>query len=277
MARFQEIFNNLVVKTLEQSYQFASEFIPKLVFAIVILLIGWICAAFIRKIVSKLLKAAGFDVVSEKTGLNNFLLKGGCKKGPSAIISLIFYWLIMFSTLVMVFNTLNLEAASQLLEKAVMYMPKIIVALILLALGISLGQFIGKFVATTSKLANIPMNEALGKTASYAIIGLSIMMALEQLDVASTIVTHSFIIMFGVFPLVMSLLLIIGGRDILADVVAGGFIKKNYKKGDFIEIEGAKGKLDSVDLVTSRILDGNQEIILPNSVLMKKVVKRQKT
>ncbi|MDP8267017.1 MAG: mechanosensitive ion channel [Candidatus Aceula meridiana] len=276
MVRFQEIFNNLVVKTLEQSYQFFSEFIPRLVFAIAIFSIGWICAVIIRKIIAKILKASGFDVVSEKTGLKAFLQKGGYTRNPSSIIGLGFYWLVIFSTLIMVFNALNLEVASQFLEKVSLYMPNIIVALVLLSLGIYISRFLGQFVTATSKLANIPFYEALGKVAGYSVIGLSAMIALEQLDVATTIIAQSFIIIFGVVPLIISIFFIVGGRDIITSIIAGRLIKKDYEKGDLIEIEALKGKIESIDLASTKIIDGNQEIIFPNSEFVKKVVKKQK-
>ncbi|MBU4140977.1 MAG: hypothetical protein KKA80_03705, partial [Candidatus Omnitrophica bacterium] len=69
MANFGEIFQALVINTLNKAYQFATEWAPKIALSVIILLIGWLCALLLKKIVTKLLKALGFDVVSEKTGL----------------------------------------------------------------------------------------------------------------------------------------------------------------------------------------------------------------
>ena len=86
MSKFGGIFQDLVVKKLGQLYQFTTEFGPKVALAIIIFLIGWICAVLLKKIVSKLLKALGFDVLSEKTGLKHFLEKGGIQKNPKGIL-----------------------------------------------------------------------------------------------------------------------------------------------------------------------------------------------
>lgn len=80
MSKFAEILQDLIVKKLGQLYQSATELGPKVTLAIIIFLVGWICAVLLKKIISKLLKALGLDVVSEKTGLKHFLEKGGVGK-----------------------------------------------------------------------------------------------------------------------------------------------------------------------------------------------------
>ncbi|UCC96098.1 MAG: hypothetical protein JSW40_04920, partial [Candidatus Omnitrophota bacterium] len=154
---------DLVVRRLQQVYQFAMEFGPKIVISIIILLIGWICAVLIKKITAKLLKALGFDVLSDKFGAKGLLERGGIQRNSSSLIGLGFYWLIIFSTLIMIFNTLELPVASQLLKQVVLYIPKFIVALILLALGIFLSNFVGKLAGTSERLAKIPFHVAIDR------------------------------------------------------------------------------------------------------------------
>ncbi len=275
MFKFTAIFQDLVVKTLKDIHQFVIQFAPKTAFSIIILLIGWICALLLKKIVSKIFKAIGFDVLSEKTGLTHFLERGGIRKKPSSIVGLVFYWLMLFSALVMVFNTMELEAASQLISQTLFYIPKIIAALILLALGMFLSRFIGKFVETTSRLANIPFYIALGKAARYAIIGLALITALEYLNVSSAIIAESFVIVFIVVPLALSLIFLIGGRDIISSILAGRFLMKEYKNGDTIEFDSISGQIQSIDFITTKITSKEGEIIVPNSDLVKKVVKKK--
>lgn len=274
MVKFVEIFQDLVIKRLNQVYRFAIEFGPKIAFSLIILLIGWISALLLKKIVAKLLKALGFDIVSEKTGLKHFLEKGGFTRSPSAAISLSFYWLIIFSALVMAFNTLELEAASQLVKQAVFYLPKIIVAIIFIALGIFLSKFVGKFVESTSHLARVPMYSILGKAARYLVIGLAIMMALEYLGVATTIIIQYAVIIFGMVPLVLSLIFLIGGKDIVASMLAGRFLLKEYKKGDRIEFESISGEIEQIDIVSTKINVSGGKIIIANAELAKKVTKK---
>ena len=270
MSKFAEIFQALVVKKLVQSYQFTMEFGPKIALAIIIFLIGWICAVLFKKIVSKLLKALGFDVLSEKTGLKHFLEKGGVQKKPSALIGLLFYWAIIFSALVMAFDTLELNTVSQLIKQVLSYMPKFAVAFILLVMGIFLSQFVGRLVEAISHLASIHFYRALGKTARYLVMALAIMICLEYLGVARSAI----IIIFGVVPLIASLVLIIGGREIISSILAGRLLMKEYKQGDTIEFDSTSGRITTVDLVFTKITAKDGEIVIPNSELAKKIIKR---
>lgn len=275
MAKFGEIFQALVINTLNKAYQFATQFAPKLTLAVIILLIGWLCALLLKKIVTKLLKALGFDVVSEKTGLRRFLERGGITRSPSSVIGLGFYWLIIFSALVMLFNTLELEMASQLVKQAVFYLPRVVVAAILFALGIFLSKFSAKFVDKTAHLANIPMYGLLGRVAGYAIIALATMIALNYLGVASSIIVQYAFIIFGVVPLVVCLIFLIAGRDIVASILAGRFLMKEYKRGERIEFDSISGEIESVGFITTKIKSNAEQILIPNSELAKKIVKKK--
>ena len=274
MSKFGEIFQDLVIKTLKDSYQFVIQLAPKIALSLIILFIGCVCALLLKKIISKLLKALGFDVLADKIGLTNFLEKGGVQKKASSIVGLVFYWLIIFSALIMVFNTLELEIASRLIQQTLIYIPKIIVALILLALGIFLSKFIGKFVQTSARLANIPFHTALSKIASYVIIGLAIMIGLEYLGVATGIIIHYAVIVFILVPLIIALIFLIGGRDMLSNALASRMLKNEYKKGDAIEFDSIFGQVDSIDLVSTKLKSKEGKIIIPNSELIKKVVKK---
>lgn len=270
MSAFGDIFQDLVVKKLGQLYQFTVEFGPKIAFAIIIFLIGWICAVLLKKIVSKLLKALGLDVLSEKAGLKHFLEKGGVGKKLSSIAGLLFYWIIIFSALVMAFNTLELDTTSQLIQQTLSYIPKFIVALILLAMGIFLSQFIGKLVEAASHLASIHFYRVLGKAARYLVMALAIMICLEYLGVAKT----SIVIIFGAVPLIASLLFIIGGREIVSSVLAGRILMEEYKQGDMIEFDSISGQIKTIDFVVTKITAKDGEIIIPNSELAKKIIKK---
>jgi len=275
MISFQEVFHNVVVKTFERLRVIAVEFGPKILVSIIILLIGWICALLIKKIVSKLLKAFGLDVVSEKTGLKNCLERGGTHKGPSAIIGVALYWLIILSTLIMVFNTLELYAASKFIKQIILYIPNIIVFLVLLLLGVFLGRFFGKFVEKSACLVNAPLPVMLGRMTSYAIIGLAIVVALEQLEVNTAIIVQSSIFIFGIIPVIFSIIFIIGGRDIASSILAQRFIVREYKIGDKIEFDGISGKIEHIDFISTKIKDNEQEIIIPNSELARKIVRKK--
>jgi len=275
MVSFQEVFHNVVVKTFERLYGFAVEFGPRILISIVILLIGWLCAVLIKKIVTKLLKALGLDVVSDKTGLKHFIERGGTHKGPSSIIGVGLYWIIILSTLIMVFNTLELNAAANFIKEIILYIPNIAVFLVFLLLGVFLGRFFGKAVEKTAHLVNAPFPVLLGRTTAYTIVGLAIVVALEQLGVNTAAIIQSSIVIFIIVPVMFSIVFIIGGKEIASNILAQRFIIREYKIGDTIEFEGISGKIEHIDFISTKIRNGDREIIIPNSELARKVVTKK--
>ena len=274
MQRFSEIFQDLVVKRLDQVYQFIIQVAPKVALAVLILIIGWFFGLLLKKITSKLLKALGFDVLSEKTGLKRFLEKGGIQRSPSSAVGLGFYWLIVFSALVMAFDALELEVASQMIRQGVLYLPKIVAATVLLIVGIFLSKFINKFVEKSLRLANIPMYGLLGKTAGYIVIGFSAIAALEYLGVSTALIVQYGVIFFVVVPLVLVLIFLIGGRDIVASMLAARVLSKEYAKGDKLAFDSISGEVESIGFTFTRLRNNKEEIIIPNSELVTKIVKR---
>ena len=83
---------------------------------------------FLRKVIAKTFKILGFDVLAEKTGFKKFLEKGGYENNPSTMIGFCFYWIIIFSTIILFLNTMHLKVASKFLENAALYVPKITAA-----------------------------------------------------------------------------------------------------------------------------------------------------
>ncbi|MFH1645249.1 MAG: mechanosensitive ion channel domain-containing protein [Candidatus Omnitrophota bacterium] len=276
MSKFIQILQDLVVKTLEEAYQFVFQIAPKVALSALILLIGLVCALLLKKIAAKVLKAIGLDVLSEKIGLIRFLERGGIQKRPSSIVGLVFYWLIMFSAFIMMSDAIGLEVLSERITQIFLYAPVVFVALILLALGIFFGRIIGKFVETTARLASIPFYIVLGKTARYLITSLAIMVALEHMNVSSAIMIEVFIIIFVVVPLASLLVLLIGGRELISNALAGKCLVKEYHKGDVIDVGSISGRLESIGFLTSKIVNEDSEIIVPNSDLLAKVVRKKK-
>jgi len=274
MERFVEIFQELVVKSLEYVYQFAINTGPKIALSLLVILIGWVFAVLFKKIITKLLKAFGFDVISEKTGIKGFLERGGIQKRPSLIIGMSFYWIIVFGALIMVFNVLEMPFASQFIVQAILYIPKIMISLVFLALGIFLGRFIARFVEASARLAKISFYGVLSRIAQYIIVGLAIMLALEYLGVSTAVIIQYALVIFIVVPLIVTLVFIVGGREIILSFLAGRILQKEYKKGDIITFDSISGKLEAINLITTKISNQQEELIIPNSELVKKVVKK---
>jgi hypothetical protein len=275
MNKFIEIFNNLVVASFKQIIELLTQFGPKILFAFVVVILGWVFAVIVKKIISKLLKALGFDVLSDKLGLMKFLQRGDISRNPSSIIGLVFFWLIILNSFIMASDIISIGVATQLVQQVIIYLPKIAVVIIIISLGIIIGKFVGTLAYKATLLAKIPFSILVGKLSCYIIIGLAFLLALDYLEVSSMISLQFSIIIISIIPLFIYLTLLIGGKDVVSNIVASRFIKKEYNLGDTIKSGDISGEIVDMDIFAVKIKINNEEVVIPNSKLINLIVTRK--
>ncbi|HET7597818.1 MAG TPA: hypothetical protein VFK15_12880 [Burkholderiales bacterium] len=182
------------------------QFLPKLALAIVVLIAGWMLAKLARFTVVKALRAINFNVLTERAGMDGFLRQGGVQSDTTDIFGVLIYWVVILAALVIAFNSLGLTYITDLLRQVVLFVPKVIVALLILAFGAYFARFIGGTVMTYCRNVGIQDADLLGNLAQYAIMTFVVLIALEQVNVGGEIVRLSFLIILGgvVFALALA-------------------------------------------------------------------------
>jgi hypothetical protein len=201
-------------------------FLPKLGLALVVLLVGWVLARLARFTVTKGLRAINFNVLTERAGMDGFLKQGGIQSDTTDIFAILVYWLVIFIALVIAFNGLGLTYITDLLGQVVLFVPKVIVALLLFAFGGYFAMFVGSTVATYCRNVGMKDGELLGKLAQYAIIAFVVLMALDQVNIGGDVVRHSFLILLAGVVLGLALAFGIGGQK-----WAAGLLERWWPRG----------------------------------------------
>lgn len=223
---------NQVTQTLETGRGFLvqlGEFMPKLLLAIVILVAGWLIAKFLLFVVIKGLKLVNFGVVTEKAGIDTFLKQGGITKTTSDILGILIYWLAILFTLLIAFETLGLTVVSDLFTQITLFVPNVIVAVIILAIGLYFARFVGDAVVAYSKNIGLEDADLLGRVSRYGIMVFVIVIALDQVDVADDIIRQTFFIVIAGVVLALALAFGLGGQKWAAGQL-DKFVKKERKK-----------------------------------------------
>lgn len=187
-------------------------FLPRLALALGVLLAGWLAAKFARFAVEKGLRAINFNVLTERAGMDGFLKQGGIEHDTTDIFGLLVYWLVIFAALVIACNGLGLTYVTDLLGQVVLFVPKVIIALVILAFGSYFAAFIGGTVVTYCRNVGMQDADLLGKLAQYAIVGFVVLIALDQINVGGDIIRQSFLIILGGVVLALALAFGIGGQ-----------------------------------------------------------------
>jgi len=202
-----------IQSALTSTFNTAGEFIPKLIGALIIFLIGWIVAKVLRTIINKVLKALKFDDIADSIGINGILAKGGLKKRASGMLATLVYWIAMFVTWGLVFDTLGLEVVSNLLSDVVQYIPNVIVACILLVVGTYLAQFMSGLVSASLKASGFAKEEMVTKVAYGAVMFFTVILALNQLGIGDGILDKVVSIVLGGLGLGLAIAFGLGGKE----------------------------------------------------------------
>ena len=203
-----------------------ARFIPQLLAALVLLFIGWLLAKIARTGIMRLLRLLNFDRVAERSGLESFLKQAELDVSVSTVLGNLVYWLIILVMIVTVANSLGLHMVADLFNKVVLYIPNVIVAILVLVFGIILARFINRIVFAW--LNNVGFSGALTVStfSEYAMMIFVFFVALEQLQIASELITAAFAIAFGAVGLAFAIAFGLGAKDWAARVVDQAVNKK---------------------------------------------------
>jgi hypothetical protein len=203
----------LVMEPLRAILRDIAAFLPRLALAVLIVIGGWLLASAARFAIVKALRAINFHVLTSRAGMDNFLHQGGIERDSTDIIGMLIYWLVILASLLIAFNTLGLTYITDLLSQVVLFVPKVILALLVLAFGAYFAAFIGATVSAYCRNAQIADGDLLGNLARYAILAFVVLIALDQVNVGGDIVRHSFLILLAGVVLALALAFGLGGRE----------------------------------------------------------------
>jgi len=170
-------------------------YVPNVIAAIVILLVGLVVSKILSSAIIRLLKLSKIDVLSEKSGLAKMLKVGEIKSTLSEIIGIIIYWLFILIVAVTAAQALKFTAAVGLMTRLIGYIPSIISAILVLAVGLFLASILGSFVLTAAKNAGLKKANLLTQLVKIILIIFAVAIALEQLNVGRGIVTQAVSVM----------------------------------------------------------------------------------
>ena len=207
-------------------------FLPKLALALGVLIAGWLLAKFAKFAIVKGLRAINFNVLTERAGLDGFLNQGGIETDTTGIFGLLVYWLVILAALIIGFNSMGLTYITGLLGQVVLFVPKVIVALLILAFGAYFARFVGNAVITYCRNIGIQDADVLGKLAQYGIMTFVVLIALDQVNVGGDIVRQSFLIILAGVVFALALAFGLGGKDAAAEAIDRWWPREKKNGGD---------------------------------------------
>jgi hypothetical protein len=200
-------------------------FLPNLLAMITILIIGFVIAWIVKKILLSFLGAIQFDKVSERWGLTHLIAQGGVTYSSANLLSRFFYWIIVLVTLILGINALEVAATQHFISQFFNYLPHLFAALIILVIGYLIAIFVGQATLIAAVNAQMESAKLIAHSVRWFVIILSWTMALYHLGIAEKVIVAAFSITFGGIILALAIAFGWGGRELARD-----FLERHYQK-----------------------------------------------
>jgi hypothetical protein len=190
--------------------------IPRILGFIVVVLIGWLIASLLARAVATLLRTLRFDEVAERAGIARFTHRAGLDAGPSDIVAGIVKWLVRIVVLLVAFDLLGLPAVSEVLREFLLWLPNLIVAVAVLLIAGVAANALANIVRGASSEAGMTNPDTLANVTRMAVWAFAVVVAVNQLGVARTLINTLFTGLVSAVALAAGLAFGLGGRDLAA-------------------------------------------------------------
>jgi small-conductance mechanosensitive channel len=249
-------------------------FIPRLIIAIIILLVAWGVANALYSLTRRLLTMARFDSLMGKAGVNAMIDRSGTHIEASSLAGTLVKWSVLLLGFMMAAEALDLPQVSSGFGAIIGYIPNVIAAVIILTLGLLLAGFISRIVRGAASSANVRASHLLADLSYWAIAIFAALGAIQQLKIAPTLVQTLYTAAMAALALGAALAFGLGLRSQARDVVVGRSLSEQIQPGDELTLDQVNGTVERVGSLTTlvRTKDG-ATMSLPNHFLADHVFK----
>jgi hypothetical protein len=200
--------------------------VPRILGFAVLLIAGWLIASVAEKVLVSLLRAIHFNDFSDRAGLTTFIQKADQRSDAAGVVGAIGKWFVRLIALIIAFDALGLPAVSQELHQLLMWLPNVVVALVALMIGGLAATALGNLVRGAAAEGGLARPELLAQIARVAVWAFAIVVAVNQVGIATTIVNTLFMATVGALALALGLAFGLGARD-----TAAAIVRRWYERG----------------------------------------------
>ncbi len=206
-------WNDTVMLSLQNVWMRVISFLPELVAALIILIIGLIIAYTLSNLVYRLITYTRVDKLMARAKVLQDFKKGGFEIHVASIASQIVKWFFIIVTIIAASDTLRLSQLNNFLDSVLLYIPNVIVAILIIGFGLFLAQVIGDLIEKAAKISYPRAAATLSTVAHWAIVIFTLMAALVQLGIANSLIEILFTGLVAGAALAFGLAFGLGGKE----------------------------------------------------------------
>jgi small-conductance mechanosensitive channel len=187
------------------------------------------------------------------------------------------FWLLICVFLVAAFDIFGLPGVTGAIEKVVAYIPKVLVATVLVVVGLLLASFLRGVIATSADRLGISYAQQLASGCYYILAMMTFIAAFEQLEITFELLNYAILIAFGAIALALGLSFGLGGRDVMSGILCGYYLRQRFQAGDRVSVGGYEGTVRDVGPVATIIETEDKGMVerhsVPNNVMLNDAVR----
>jgi hypothetical protein len=201
-------------------------FVPRLLGALVILFVGWLVARLVEGLVTRGLRVVRFNQVAQRAEIDEFLNKAGVRLDPAAVVGKLAYWFLFLIFIGAAFNSFGLTQVNTVINQIVAFLPNVVVALVVLLVGALLANFVGNLVRGASGSARVGDPGLLATFARTAVLVFATLIALDQLEIAPTIINTLWTALIGSVAVAAALAFGLGGQGVARQLLEDWYARR---------------------------------------------------
>jgi len=207
-------FTETLMTSFRDAFTMIVSAIPRILGFIIIVAIGWFVSSLLAKAVTGLLRAIRFDELMQKAGLSDFMNKMGTGIDSVGVIAGIVKWIVRIVVLLVAFDTLGLPAVSDVMRQLLLWLPNLVVAIFVLFIGGIAARAVGNIVRGATAEGGFSNPETLANVSRTAVWAFAIVVAINQLGIATNLINTLFTGFVGALAIACGLAFGLGGRDL---------------------------------------------------------------
>lgn len=195
------------------------DFIPSFLGALIILIIGWLIAVLLEKLVDQVVRVIGLQSLSEKVRLEQGIKKAGIKKDFAGLVAAFVKWVVIIVSFLAAAEVLNLTQVAVFLNSVLAYVPNVAAAAAILLIGVVLANFLADVIASVTRSIETGYAELIAVLVRWSVIVFTFLAALVQLNVATYLIQTLFTGLVALLAIGGGLAFGLGGKDAAAEFI----------------------------------------------------------
>ncbi len=255
-----------------------AEFVPRLVGAVVVLLVALVAAILLKRLLARFLETIGLDDLFDRTGAANSLWQLGYEGGPSRLLGTVLFWGVILTGVAGALSALGLSSLESTMDQVVNLSGRALVALVILIAGVMSAGWLAELVAREAERAGLRGPNAFRRVVFAAVLAIAALIAASQLGLETYVIVLLAIVVLSTIGLVAALALGQGLALLSGNIAAGRYVQDGTEIGDTIAVTDVEGTVEELGYasVTLRSEDGTLHRI-PNKTLLENVVRKRVT